>query len=122
MSPQSFGLLLLCSLLGVAGVIHIVDPEIFLPALPPALPLRIEIIIITGILELAFIPFFFTKHRKTSLALVKWYFLALFPVHVYVSLYGIPMFGTSHPGILWGRTILQFPLVYWVHKLEKTNS
>lgn len=121
MKPEwkNLGLLLLSLLLGTAGVVHIADPQVFLPAIPPTVPYRIEIVILTGILEIAFIPFFFTKYRRTSLALVKWYFLLLLPVHMYVSLYGIPMFGTNHPVILWGRTFLQLPLVYWVHRLEK---
>lgn len=114
----SFGLVLLSLLLGIAGYVHIVDPQVFLPALPPGFPFRIEIIVLTGALELAFIPFFYSKFRTKSLALVKWYFLILLPVHIYVSIYEIPMLGTTHPGILWGRTLLQFPLVYWVYRLE----
>jgi uncharacterized membrane protein len=104
------GVILLCALLTIAGTVHLLDPEVFLPALPEVLPFRLLIIYLTGIIELLFVPFFFTKYRSLSLGLVKWYFAFLLPAHIYISLYGIPMFGVTNHYVLWGRTFLQLPL------------
>jgi uncharacterized protein len=108
---------LLSSLLLVAGVLHLVSPELFNEAIP--FIWKKEINILSGILEV-FLGAGLWSSRfkdKAARACALW-FLILTPVHVYVSFYQIPMFGVSNPWLLWGRTFLQAALFFWALSLQ----
>ncbi len=100
--------ILLSGILGVAGLLHLVTPHFFLPAMPPYIPLHTVIIYTTGFLELAasvslWIP---KLHKVASWCLVV-YFVAILPAHFHVAINQIPIFGISNPTILWARTLFQ---------------
>jgi uncharacterized protein YqjF (DUF2071 family) len=44
--------------------------------------------------------------------------LLLIPIHIYVSVFKIPIFGVSHPAVLWGRTVFQFVLYFWALSIQ----
>ena len=97
-------------LLFFAGLFHLFLPELFNPAIP--LKWKSEINLVVGVMEMILALFLWSPKFKdfAARASALW-FLLLIPIHVYVSVYQIPMFGISHPALLWARTLMQ-PLLY----------
>mgnify|MGYP000642717273 CR=1 FL=1 len=115
--------LLLTFILFVAGVAHFIIPEEFIPAMPDYLPYHLEMIYLTGLIELIFvITINVQKQRKVSCYLLSAYFVVLLPAHIHVSMNSIPMFGISSPFLLWGRTIFQIVFIIWPFLLLEKDS
>jgi uncharacterized membrane protein len=115
-----FRLIFLSLILFLAGVAHLMDPFAFVNAIPLFVPYKLEIIYFTGVLEMILaVGLLWKKTRSPSALLTAGYFLFLLPIHLYVSLNVIPMFGYSDPLLLWGRTLFQFVFVYWAYSLRK---
>ncbi len=105
-------------ILAVAGVVHLIAPNVFMPAMPPYLPWHLTIIYVTGVLELAaalglWVP---RLRRLTAWCLVA-YFVAILPAHVHVAWNGIEMFGIRDPVLLWGRLVFQAVFVAAAYRL-----
>ena len=97
-------------------------PEVFLVAIPPFLNYPLEIIYFTGVLEILLaLGLLSKKHQNRAANLTALYFLLLIPVHVYVSLMNIEIFGIQSPILLWGRTLFQFVFIFWALSLQ-TNG
>jgi len=112
--------LLLSALLATAGLLHLVSPELFDPAIPFAPKSAINIL--AGILEIILASgLWFERTRDHAARLSALWFLLLTPVHVYVSWQRIPMFGVSEPLLLWLRTLLQPALYFWALSLQKSG-
>lgn len=111
---------LLAGILAVAGFIHLIRPEVFEPAMPTYLSAHRELILLTGGLELtAAIGLCLSPLRRiTGYSLVA-YFIAILPAHVHVAWNGIPMFGISHPALLWGRTAFQSVFILWAWQIAR---
>ncbi len=112
-----WGLILI---LTIAGVIHLASPQTFLIVFPDFIPLKIPIIIVTGILEiLLVIGLALPEYRNTSAILTACYFFAIWPVHIYMAIGNIPLGTLDSPGALWGRVLLQILLIYWAYSLRR---
>ena len=97
-------------------------PDIYLPAMPNYLPFHLELIYLTGIIEIFFgVGIILRSVYKITSILTAIYFLAILPAHIHVSLNGIEMFGVSSQTLLWLRTIFQFVLIHWALKCGGTN-
>jgi uncharacterized protein len=105
-------------ILPVAGVAHLLRPEFFDPAIP--FPWKWEINLFSGILEICLAIFLWVPkfNDRAARASALW-FLLLIPIHVYVCVKNIPIFGVSHPLILWGRTFFQPVLYFWALSLQR---
>lgn len=104
--------LFLTILLIFAGLIHILRPEVFTNAVPDFLIYKKEIISLTGFLEIFLaIGILIKKTQSLSARLTAYYFILLIPIHAYVAINGIEMFGVSNKLALWIRTLLQYPLI-----------
>lgn len=109
--------LLMSSLLLVAGILHLIRPELFNPAIPFAW--KMEINVFAGVLELLLGIGLWTRAlRDLTAQITALWFLFLIPVHLYVSYFSIPMFGVSDPMGLWGRTLFQPVLFFWALSLQ----
>ena len=96
---------LMVFILTIAGVIHLVSPEVFLPAMPDYIPFHLTLIYVTGVLEILFaIGILLKKYRYRTSKLLTLYFIAILPAHFHIAINGIPMFGIDDPILLWGRT------------------
>ncbi len=105
-------------LLIVAGTLHLLRPELFDPAIP--FDFKWEINLIAGFLEITLgLGLWIQKTRDRCAKVIALWFLSLIPIHLYVSYFQIPIFGLSHPLILWGRTLLQPLLFFWALSLQK---
>lgn len=110
--------ILLSLLLVVAGIVHVVRPEVFDPAIP--FPHKLLINYLSGLIEVVLgLGLWVPRFKDQAARLTALWFLLLTPIHVYISVNAIPMFGFSHPVILWGRTVLQAGLFFWALSLQE---
>ena len=107
--------ILLASLFLFAGTVHLIDPALFLPLMPPWIPFPFFCIIASGVIELLggiglLIP------NRAILILTGWMLtlllLAIFPANLHmamahVQIHGIP----SQPWMAWARLPLQALLI-----------
>ena len=112
----------LAAVLLVAGITHLISPQIYLPAMPNYLPFHLELVYLTGIIEIILGTGIILKSvYKACSKLTAVYFIAILPAHIHVSLNEVEMFGVSSPALLWLRTVLQTILIYWAYKCGDLN-
>lgn len=115
-------LYLLSAFILIAGLLHLISPEKFLPAIPPFLPFAFFIIYLTGAFEILMaILLLRPKTQDLAAKTLAAYFLILLPVHIYVAYYGIEIFGVHSKLLLWGRTVFQFVFYFWALSLQKES-
>ena len=113
-------LISLCLILALAGLVHFMDPYAFANSIPLFMPYKLELIYVTGALEFLLVAGLMLKRSRPLFArLTALYFVLLIPIHFYVAINSIPMFGVSDPLLLWGRTLFQFVLIWWAFSLRK---
>ncbi|WP_188747677.1 DoxX family protein [Marinobacterium zhoushanense] len=116
-----------CWGLGVAFIYffvgHIVKTDGMIEMLPAWVPLRLQLIYATGVLELAigvalFIPRYQTIAAKSAILV----FVVFFPANVYAALNGVGLGGHQWgPVYLWIRAPLQILLIAWAYYLCLEN-
>lgn len=97
----------------VSGVAHFVSPRPFVQHLPDAIPIRAELVAITGIMELVLAAGLVGPRRfrrPTGLALAAFLVLVL-PANIYAALSQVPIDGVAAGALRWWRLPLQVPLV-----------
>ncbi len=110
------GALVVAALFLASGVLHLVNPSAFLWLMPPWLPLKTELIVISGVMELASAFGLIFKLRWAPLLTVLT-LLAVWPANWWFAIDSL----TSNPEIAliaWLRLPLQLPLLYWAYKAE----
>lgn len=97
-----------------AGIVHFVLAESFAMITP--LPYAIEIVWLTGVMELFFALFILLpRYRSVSGLWLCIYCLAVLPANINMAINDIAMFGEPvSPVILWLRIPLQFVLIAWI--------
>jgi len=105
----------LSAILLVAGVLHLIRPEIFAPAIFWGYEDLSNYV--AGVLEIILAILLWTHPRLGGTLTAVWLVLLL-PVLIYISIEGLRMFGFNSKLILWGRTSLQFPPIYWAWSLR----
>ncbi len=110
------GALVVAALFVASGVLHLVSPSAFLWLMPPWLPLKTELIVISGVMELASAIGLIFKMRWAPLLMVLT-LLAVWPANWWFAIDSL----TSNPEIAliaWLRLPLQLPLLYWAYRAE----
>ena len=112
------GRILLAALFLFAGTVHLLDPRLFLPIMPPWIPAPMAGIIVSGVAELAggiglLVPLRAIQ-RAAGWGLLL-LLLAVFPANIYmaaahIQVHGIP----SQPWMGWARLPLQPLLLFLV--------
>ena len=111
---------LLSLLLMVAGILHVLYPEMFDPAIP--FEMKEEINLFAGILEILLsIGLWIPRFSDLSSKICALWFLLLIPVHLYVSYFKIPIFGIDQPLLLWARTLAQPLLFFWALNQQRSG-
>lgn len=106
----------------LAGGLHLYAPEKFLGAIPSFIPFPLAIIYITGLLEIVLASLLLSEKTQDFAAkALALYLIILLPIHVYVSYYGIEMFGVNSHFGLWVRTGFQFVLYFWALSIQKES-
>jgi len=119
---------LLAALFLYAGVLHLTNPDLFLPIMPPWIPFHLPCIEISGVFELLGGIGLLVPNRRVQI-LTGWglvlLLVAVFPANIYmaadnIKIHGIP----SQPWMGWARLPLQ-PLlivaVLWVTRIWPQN-
>lgn len=110
----------LLGLMGIAyvgaGVMHFVNPDFYLPMMPPYLPWHLELIYLSGVAEIALgaavlVPALRVWAAWGIIALL----IAVFPANIHIALYNVPLGGAAEgAGILnWVRLPIQALLIAW---------
>ncbi len=110
------GALVVAALFLASGVLHLVNPSAFLWLMPPWLPLKTELIVISGVMELAAAIGLIFKLRWAPLLTVLT-LLAVWPASWWFAIDSL----TTNPEIAliaWLRLPLQLPLLYWAYGAE----
>ena len=96
-----------------AGYAHFASDEAFAAIVPPLLPYPLQIVWVTGIIEIILgFGLLWPKYRKLSGLLFAPYLLAVLPANIYMAIEHIPLGEmTASPTALWIRVALQFPLI-----------
>lgn len=108
--------LLLALALLVAGVGHLVDVEEFLGQVPTFLPLREEIVVVSGFMEIALAAaLVLTRGQRLALvgAVVAAFFVAVFPGNIWQAVNGSTSFGLDTATGRIVRLFFQPLLVGW---------
>lgn len=97
-----------------SGVLHLVNPSAFMWLMPPWLPFQTELIVLSGVMEIAAAIGLILKQRWAPLLTVVT-LLAVWPANWWFAIDSL----TSNPEIAliaWLRLPLQLPLLYWAWK------
>ena len=97
-----------------SGILHLVNPNAFLWLMPPFLPFPIELIVISGVAELAAALLILVMHRFAP-ALTIAVLLAVWPANWWYAIDAL----TNKPDLAlfaWLRLPLQLPLIWWAWK------
>ena len=96
-----------------AGILHFVQDDSFAAIVPPLLPFPEIIVWITGGIELVLaVGLTLPRYRKAAGMWLAPYLLAVLPANIYMAMNNMPL-GEDlvSPVTLWGRVVLQFPLI-----------
>lgn len=114
------GALIVAALFLASGVLHLANPAAFVWLMPPWLPLQTELIVISGVMELAAAIGLILKQRWAPLLTVLT-LLAVWPANWWFAIDSL----TSNPEIAliaWLRLPLQLPLLWWAWKAPVTDK
>ena len=103
----------------MAGTNHFINPDWYVPIVPPILPFKTAIVYISGILEIILgTLLIFPKRRFIASWGLILLLVAVYPANIYVALTNGEVMDTT-PLIAWGRLPFQFvfiALAYWHSK------
>ncbi len=106
---------------GASGILHLVNPGAFLWLMPPFLPFQIELIVISGVAELAAAALILLKHRFAPILTIA-VLLAVWPANWWYAIDTL----TSNPEMAlaaWIRLPFQLVFIWWAYKtpVKKAN-
>ena len=109
---RSIPRLLLGALFVGGGVVHLVRPSLYLPAMPPLLPFPLSLILVSGVAEVAggvglWLPAGVWR-RAAGWGLVA-LLVAVYPANMHMAVAGV----VEPAWVLWARLPLQGVLVAW---------
>ena len=110
--PKRALLWLMGTLYIVAGVLHFVATDAYLPLMPPWLPAHRALILLSGVAEvvlgaLVLVP---ATRRLAAWGIVL-LLIAVFPANLHVALHDVPLFGAAEGLGVWNWVRLPFQLL-----------
>jgi uncharacterized membrane protein len=113
---------LLAGLFVAAGVMHFVRPQFYVSAMPPYLPWHLELVYVSGVIEIA-LGVLLPVPRVRRLA--AWGMVALmvavFPANVHMAMHP-DLFPTFPRWVLYARLPLQGVLIAWAWCVGRPRS
>lgn len=116
MTARLVGRVLLAAALLVAGTAHFVDTREFLGQVPTFLPLREEVVLVSGVVELVLgVALLVLRGDRLALLglVVAVFFVAVFPGNVWQAVHGSSSFGLDTDRSRVVRLFFQPLLVVW---------
>lgn len=114
-APREAARLGMAIALAFAGASHLFLATPFIQHLPPSVPLRAEIVLVSGLVEIAFgIALLLPPptRRKVGVALAL-YYVAVFPGNLYVAVFDVDVAGQPGGIYPWVRLPLQVLFISW---------
>jgi uncharacterized membrane protein len=111
--PRDGARICLAVLMLAAGVTHLVAPRPYIQHLPGVVPLRAEMVAISGLVEIGLAAGLVGPRRlrrPTGIALAAFLVLVL-PANVYAAVSQAPIDGVPTGWIRWARLPLQLPVI-----------
>tara|TARA_B100000579_G_scaffold32166_2_gene22480 strand:- start:362 stop:760 length:399 start_codon:yes stop_codon:yes gene_type:complete len=101
------------------GIDHFVNPSFYLAIMPPAFPLHLEAVYISGLFEiLGGVGLLISRYRKISGWGLFALLIAVYPANIYMAI--TPEAFPDIPiAVLYSRLLLQFVFFYWAYSLTK---
>lgn len=99
-----------------AGTLHFLVPSFYLRIMPPFLPAPLELVYLSGVLEiLGGVGLFLPRFQRAAAWGLALLLLAFLPVHVFMLLEPAAV-GVEQvaPVLLWLRLAFQFALIGWI--------
>ncbi|QAS52525.1 DoxX family protein [Halobacillus litoralis] len=122
---RQIGLYLFAAAFFYAGVTHFIYDHGFAQMLPSWVPLKLELVYVTGITEwlLALLLIFPQTRRAAGFATAIFLVLVL-PANIYAAIYGIPAPWSEETSLaaLWVRPLFQPLLIWWVITVSKDSK
>ena len=95
-----------------AGVMHFVKPRFYLRMMPPYVPMHREVVIVSGVIEIALgVALLVEQTRPWSAYALIALFVAVFPANVHMALHAKEL--RVPPPIGWGRLPFQALFIAW---------
>lgn len=104
----------LVTIFNVSGIMHLINPEAFLWLMPPFLPFPIELILVSGVAELA-AALLIVLRSPIAPYLAVAVLIAVWPANWWFAIDALQ----NNPElalIAWLRIPLQLPLIWWAWK------
>lgn len=105
-----------------AGTLHFVREKSFRRIVPPILPFKKALVLITGIFEIIFsMTLWIRKGQALTSKLLALFMIAVFPANIYMAVKRIPLRGKgkANPWLVYLRLPLQIPLIIGALKLGR---
>lgn len=102
----------------VAGTLHFVSPETYLPMMPPYLPWHRELIFLSGVAEvLCGIGVLWPPTRRIAAWATIALLIAILPANIHIAWNNVPLFGSTEGAGIWNwvRLPFQFVLMAWAY-------
>lgn len=98
-----------------AGVSHLLMPTPFVQHLPTWVPMREELIFLTGLLEIALGAALLLRQpwRRLAGLMLAGYLVAVFPSNIYVAVAGVEVDGQPGGAYAWLRLPFQLLFIAW---------
>lgn len=109
----------------VAGTMHFVSPDTYMPMIPPYLPWHRELIFVSGVAEvLCGVGVLWAPTRRLAAWATIALLVAVFPANVHIAWNNVPLFGRSEGAGIWNWVRLPFQAVlilwaYWYARPEE---
>ena len=123
-AERLFGPRTIATVFAGAGVLHLARPETFEQIMPPQLPAHRELVLLSGVAEIAGGVLYLVPRTRRFGA---WYLIALllavFPSNIYMA--SQEKFSRNIPGgqpTLYARLPLQFVMIWWLDRLAKRTT
>lgn len=103
------------------GIDHFVNPDFYLSIMPPAFPLHIEAVYISGVFEiLGGIGVLIPKFRRFSGWGLVALLIAVYPANIYMAI-SPDTFPDIPVSVLYFRLVLQFIFFYWAYSVTRPS-
>jgi len=119
---KSISIFIMSSFYIMVGLSHFKNPKWYLQIIPPVLPLKLELVYLSGIFEIILGLLLLFKNTRP---LAGWgliiLLIAVYPANIYLAITNGEAMGTSSL-VAWGRLPIQFIfifLAYWHIEIEE---
>jgi len=108
-----------------AGTMHFLNPQAYMPMMPPYLPWHRELILLSGAAELILgIGVLVPRTRTLAAWGIILLLIAILPANLHVALNNVPLFGATQ-GLgagNWARLPFQLVLAWWAYLYTRPDA